>query len=109
MAKRIYDAGMYHKLSEPFESTELCQSALDAFFDELYELRVKHKLADVSVIVQTSIRDSGTVMWSAHCGSDQEKETMAAWHFGQMQADRQDRVRKALEHAAAIKKEASRK
>lgn len=107
MANKV-DPDLYHQLCKPFESAEDAQKALDAFFEEVYALRVKYKLADVSVLVQSSIVGSGPFLWSAHCGSQSEVEGLAAWYFGQAQADRQDRIRRAMEDCGKIYKAAKR-
>lgn len=102
------DNEMYAEMLKPHESAEKANEALEAFYEELYQLRCKYKLADIAVIVQDSIVESGQFLWSAHCGNIDCQEVMAAWHLGQMQADRQDRVRRALE-SDTIKKARTKK
>jgi hypothetical protein len=108
MARTKVDGAMYAAMVIPHETAEKANAALEGFYDELYELRCKYKLADIAVIVQDSIADSGMFLWSAHCGNIDSLEVMAAWHLGQVQADRQDRVRKALD-SNTIKKATSKK
>ena len=108
MARTKVDNAMYAEMLKPHESAAKANEALEKFYDELYELRCKYKLADVAVIVQDSVADSGPFLWSAHCGNIDSQEVMAAWHLGQMQADRQDRVRRALD-SNTIKKAESKK
>ena len=93
----IQDDKTYYELSKPFEDSGQADNALRSFFDELYELRVKHGLADVSVVVKDAIEGSGSFMANFHCGSEIEQEAMAAWLFGRVQGDRQDLVRRANE------------
>lgn len=49
------DPGLYRKLSEPFESDEAANAALLAFQDELYELRVKHRIKDLAWVAEINI------------------------------------------------------
>lgn len=96
----INDGDNYRRLSEPFDDVEDANSALTKFWEDLYALRNKHGLANVTVVVKDSVKDSGAFMWSAHCGSSLEEEAMAAWHFGQASSRRQDSIRVALEEGS---------
>lgn len=87
--EQFSDVEMYAEMVNPFKSAEHANSALTAFFDEVYELRCKHKLANVSVIVKDSISDDGSeFMCNAHFGNELEREAMAAWHLGRSYGER---------------------
>lgn len=96
----ICDDENYAAMSQPFEDAKQANEALQAFYDEAYELRNKHKLANVTIVVLASIKGSGRFMSNTHFGSSVEAETMAAWHLGMTQAERQDIVRRAMEQGA---------
>lgn len=97
MAEAFSDNVMYAEMVKPHESVELANEALAKFAEEVYKLRCKFGLADVSIIVKDSIVSSGNFMWNAHFGNELEQETMAAWHLGRSSGERQDFVRKAME------------
>lgn len=68
-------------------------ASLSAFYRELAELRKKHKLPDVYVIVMglaaSQGRPPGVVMSTLAFGSAANQEAMVAWAFGREQANRQ--------------------
>lgn len=85
----------YRKLCEPFPSAAAADEALDAFWLELYELRNKHKIPDLSVVAAVSATaESGeaTLMVDVHIGDQLRKESMLAWAFGQAQSERQAEI-----------------
>ena len=45
---------LYRELSEPFPSSEAAEAAYNAFLEELYELRKKHKIANVNFVLGIS-------------------------------------------------------
>ena len=47
----IIDPDNYRNLCEPFETDDAAYEALEKFWEEFYEIRNKHKIADVYVIM----------------------------------------------------------
>lgn len=97
----LIDEDTYAEMEVPFDTPEEANTALQEFWAAVYELRKKHQLANVSLIVKDSIRGSGIFMWDGHCGSEVDVEPMAAWHFGRASAERQEMIRRATAEGAA--------
>ena len=95
------DADNYAEMMKPHADAEAADTTLKAFFQELYELRNKHRLANVSVIVSDSVSGSGCFYWSGHCGDENQREAMAAWNLGNSSSARQDAIRQAMATGAA--------
>jgi hypothetical protein len=97
------DPEQYQKCAVPFATADEANAAIHAFWDEVYELRCKHNIANVSFVILDEIAGSGSFFIYNHIGDQMTAESMAAWMFGQASADRQDLVRKmvesGLEHA----------
>lgn len=111
--KTILDQENYYQLSKPFDSPAEAEAAVEAFWQELYALRNKHKLPDVYVILAIPIRyedgDVGNVMARLHAGDELRAESMVAWAFGREGAMRQERTAKIEAMGAAIKARPSKK
>lgn len=90
----------YRELSKPFKSQEEADAAIHAFWDELYELRNKHRIPDLTVVLCANVKpedeDEGTVMLESHMGDELKRETMLAWAFGRAQADRQGNIARLI-------------
>ena len=82
------DPVKYHRLSAPFESLDQAQAAGDAFFRELGELREKHKIGNVAVIIRTDVVDVGPGLANSFYGDWQYEELMLAWAMGKAHNDR---------------------
>lgn len=90
-----HNPALYRELSEPISRQEL-EERLDGFFKEVKDLRIKHKLPDVHVIIRADVKLSGdlveetriaAVMTSGHLGDPSLVEGMCAWAFGRASAD----------------------
>ena len=99
MSSTSPDPNLYAELCSQQFTAEEVDKALQAFWDEVYELRKKYKLRDVSIIVGGNVAGQGPFMWDAHAGNEAEAESMAAWHLGSTQARRQERIRETMEMA----------
>ena len=81
--KAEHNPGRYSEMSNPRTSEEI-DTSIEAFYAELSALRIRHKLADVHVIVRVIVDRGGddvpafSVM---HCGAIQEAEGMCAYAF----------------------------
>lgn len=102
----------YRELSKPFESIDAANKALELFYEELAELRAKHKIQDVLTVVQVTMLhedgEEGQAFTSMHCGSELAAEGMAAWAYGSESAKRQERITKLATQAAATRKRSTR-
>ncbi len=103
----------YHTLSAPFASIEEADDAVKAFHKELAELRVKHKIPDLFVVMGISFQveaneegdDLRSIMVPAYMGDQSHQERLAAFGFGVASAERQEETAKVVEHAKkAIRK-----
>ena len=96
MQDKSSDPGLYRKLQEPFASSAEAQAAFKAFLDEAYELRVKHRIADVQLTVSastlTETGDESALIVIAHYGDAERAEQMCAWALGFEHAEREERI-----------------
>lgn len=90
-----HDGETYRRLCEPFPNVEAANAAAKAFMDELYELRVKHRIRDVLIAVEVTITyedGEGCPIMYGYYGDTDNAEKVAAYTFGRLQGDRQERV-----------------
>lgn len=91
---------LYREMSEPHENMEALNAALGSFFDDVAELRKKHKLRDVVFIVNTSYvaKDGEEIDGGVHgsFGNSLNHESMLAHTLGLVQANRQESIAKML-------------
>ena len=90
------DQKRYRQLSEPFASPEAANKAIEAFFEELGELRVKHRLPDIYCIIAGNVLypdgNEGEVYTTVSYGDTTKREPMAAWGLGHESARRQELI-----------------
>lgn len=106
------DPAVYRKLCEPRPIAEV-EKSVEAFFRELYVLRVKHGIQDVLVGIQVSTIGEtgreGRVTTSIHLGDSVQAEPMSAWLYGYHQCRRQETIAHTVKTAgSAIGKPADR-
>ncbi len=81
------DEENYRNLCVPFENIDAANKALNAFNEELYELRNKHRIKDVQITTEVfcidSEGDEGAAQSTFHYGSRMQALPMAAFAFGQ--------------------------
>jgi hypothetical protein len=108
----ISDPENCRKLNEPV-AIEHAEKALNEFFEEFYDLRNKHGIANAYCIVQMNVLaddgSEGEVITSMHAGNELVKESLAAWALGKEQANRQQRIAKLLADSPAVRTPQSRK
>lgn len=83
---------LYHQLSEPFASLDACNEAFLAFQRELYDLRKKHRIRDLTVICEAAIvqdGDVGDVRVCSHFGSSLRKLPALAFAYGEARAEQE--------------------
>lgn len=99
---------LYRELSEPFASFDVLNAAISAFVDEVYELRVKHKLPDVTLVISGNVAldadDETSTATYAHFGNPDRAVQMLAYALGREEEqqlallrDIRSRARKASE------------
>lgn len=101
MAKKFKsDPENYYKMSEPLENVEKANEAMEAFFEELSELRKKYKLRDVYVVVNGSVKyengDAGEFMVTSNFGSVLNALAMTAYAYGVEKSEHEERISKLL-------------
>lgn len=97
----------YRKLCEPFASPAEAEKALTAFWEEFYELRNKHRIADAHVICRVPVLSEtgeGIVRVNMHAGDEMLGEEMTAFAFGQEGARRQSRIASMFDGSIKTKK-----
>jgi len=89
------DPANYRKLSVPFATKAEADAALEAFDNDLRELRNKHKIPDVTVVTAVSYLEEGggetQVFGCGHHGETMKAIGMSAFAFGQF-SEHQDQV-----------------
>lgn len=90
---------LYRQLSAPFESSDAANEAIRAFVTDLRELRERHRIRDVHVIISADViygEREGTVITDAHYGDSLRAEQMLAWALGREQAEHKEFIAKLL-------------
>ena len=97
---KTFDPENYRKLSVPFNGRDEANDGLNAFYDDVNELRKKHHIADVLVTICVNVRyeggGEGSAMSHAHFGDSCKAESMAAYTYGAEQAARRELINKFL-------------
>jgi hypothetical protein len=97
------DAAAAQHCATPFASTEEANSAIQAFFEDVYQARLKHRLANVCIAIRDEIAETGPFHVSGHFGEALFVESIAAWYFGQAQAERQKLIMESMAQNPGIK------
>lgn len=97
------DPERYRKASEPHASPEAAVEALNAFVDEVAELRVKYRVTNLLLVYTAGmINVDGTeqhAMGSGGFGNQAAWEGMAAFAYGKEKTLREQRIRELLTHS----------
>jgi hypothetical protein len=86
MAEGFNDKEVYRRCSIPFDSQEEANAAIDGFFKELRELRIKYEIADVLTVISDSALfdgEEGQFYATSVNGNSQNAAAMAAYALGQ--------------------------
>jgi hypothetical protein len=89
----IHAPSTYAKLSEPFESFEAMNEAWVAFQTDLRVLRAKHRIRDLTVILEGAFMLDGEPAEAricAHNGSSLRKLPSLAFCYGEAKAEQED-------------------
>jgi hypothetical protein len=91
--KLFKDPKTYREMCVPFESADVAEKAITAFFEEVREVRIKHKMPDVLLVVSLSWMSEGEelpTMALVHNGDSNKAEGMAAFALGHESARREE-------------------
>lgn len=86
----------YARLSVPHATQEAAQDDIDAFAAVVGELRERHKLTDVVIVIQTPVLTDGpdsparARFWMGHMGAESEVPFMLARALGCAEQQRQE-------------------
>ena len=89
------DTKTYSEMCVPFESLDAANEALRQFYEELAELRRKHRIMDVLCISQVAYAD-GVGFSMSSLGSSLASETLAAYGYGAARKRREQSVGELL-------------
>jgi hypothetical protein len=93
------DPDCYRKMSEPFTNEQELADAFKAFYEGVSELRKKHRMADVYVIVAFNCLDGDDEsqrFGSFQFGNQLMAEGLTAWAYGREQAERDAMIGRAV-------------
>lgn len=99
----MIDPDNYHALNQAVEMAE-AEKRLEAFWDDFYELRNKHKIPDVYVIFRIPVVGTGDIFTSHAAGCTLYNEPMTAWAFGREQSDRQHAIAALTKQGAVTRR-----
>lgn len=87
--------GLYREMSAPFASADEANTALSAFYEDLYELRRKHRMTDVLCIVQVNVAlegDEAPMMSRMHIGNSLNALPLSAYAYGAESSENEQRI-----------------
>jgi flagellar basal body L-ring protein FlgH len=94
------DPENYRKMREPFENLEKANEAIENFYDELFEIRKKYNISDILIVIKDSCKYAdgkiGTFMQCLQYGNSLNGKQLAAYAYGQMQANDREMINKLL-------------
>lgn len=83
------------KLWEPFDGPDAANDALAAFYEDVRVARLKHRIADCTVVCAVNVRyedGEGVAMAHTHNGDQIKAESLLAYAFGKEQAWRREYI-----------------
>lgn len=90
------DPDMYARLSRPWPSREAGHVAMSSFLEEAHELRIKHGIADVTILAAITVNDNGKqvgFMESHHSGDVRNQLAMVAAAFRTLREQNDEEAR----------------
>ncbi|MBN8833731.1 MAG: hypothetical protein ABS68_08925 [Niastella sp. SCN 39-18] len=94
------DPENYYKMSEPHESADKANEALQKFYEKVSEARKEFKIADILIVTKDSVRyedgNIGQFMQHSQYGNQLNGVSMAAYAYGQLQAEDRERINKLI-------------
>lgn len=92
--------GRYRDMSHPHDSAAAAREAFMRFHEEVVAARIKHRMADVHVIVMYNYRtedgDEAQAIANAHLGNSLLAESMCAFAYGREKKERDEAIAKAV-------------
>lgn len=89
-----HNPDIYRECCAP-KPPEQAQADWEAFCQEVYGLRVKHRIPDLYLLARMVLQyeeGEGQAVTRAHFGDELQAEQMAAWGLGYEQSQRQERI-----------------
>lgn len=100
------------EMQKPLDSVDAADKAIEGFWDEVYALRTKYRIAGIYVICKVRmVYETGKpceAFASMHAGNELEREAMTAWAFGREQSARQERMLQLFTEAGSAIRDRSR-
>ncbi len=94
------DPKRYRQASEPHPSRQAAEEAVNAFYDELSELRVKHRIRDMLVVYSVSFEEKdgqeSASFGNTGFGNPSLWESMAAFVYGVEKRRREENISQML-------------
>jgi len=97
---------LYNEMNQPFEDRDIANESLMKFYEEVGELRKKYKVADLFIVTRGSVKYGdkiGEFMNTMFYGDSLKQESLAAFGFGQAQADYREIINMVLSEAKKAK------
>lgn len=101
------DPKTYREMLVPHESRDVAAEQADAFIEGVRELRKKHRMANVLLVVEIRYEAGGEEtngMVSAHLGDTLQAEPMAAFAYGFQASASRERNERVLREAGKAQK-----
>lgn len=89
----------YRKMCEPHADDNALNAAMEAFHADVCAAREKHRIVNVSVVMEAIALNDGEEQWarsSAHIGDPGRCASMLAWAFADAQHRSLDGIRKLM-------------
>ncbi|HXI14987.1 MAG TPA: hypothetical protein VNM48_01355 [Chloroflexota bacterium] len=102
----VHNPDLYHQLSVPFAAREDSNDAVDAFMADVEQAREKHRIADVYVIVETTVVVDGTETQGSYMkawGSGLKPYPMVAAAYGYERGRFEDRMARIIAAAEKLR------
>jgi hypothetical protein len=103
--RRNANPELFRRMSEPYDTADAANAALEAFYADVKAAREKHRIAQVYVIAETNVKYESfesPAMSTASFGSGEHSLAMVAWAFGREQEQHEELI--AAMRAAGRKK-----
>jgi hypothetical protein len=101
------DPDLYAKMAVPFVSKGEADAAVEAFFEELEELRKKHKITTlICALMSTYLNDGGEdmeLLTACSYGDHAACEALAAYQLGYQSAERAARTADMLRRGKRLR------
>jgi len=102
MQTKTKDPENYLKMSEPFETPNIANKALQDFHEEVNVLRKKYKIPDLLIVIKGEVKypdgQIGGFMNHSSYGMELNVEPMAAYAYGKASAEHRELINKFLKY-----------